>query len=494
MTARIALLAASAAIALTGCSGLAPSPMPAVELPTHLTVTEMPSATTGSPEFADRGQSLAGVASTSEPWWSAFGDPSLDSLVRQALAANPGLASAEASLRQARELAQAQASTLWPSASLGVSAVQAHDANAGVVNSAAPRSRMALVSASYSPDLFGADRFGVHAAQAQAEAARWQWVATRLSLEGAVLNAVVAETSLRKQQALLDRLVQIDAATLTIVRARESLGDLSRAAVWAQEQQVHDRRAQLASTQLQAAQAHDLLASLLGRAPASQAEPAVGFDALRLPDVALTLPGDVVLHRPDVQFASAQFRAADAQRQAAVASLLPTLALSGDAGYVADTVRHLLDPASVVWDLGASATQTLFDAGAQRHREAAARASRDAQAAQYQAVIVFAFKDVADDLEALRHDADASAEAVSRSDAAARQAAIATASQSLGEISQQDALVAEGLWVQMQLQQVQARASRLVDTVNLIVALGVDSAPPAVVQLSQDSSTTQTRP
>ena len=491
MTARIAFLAA---IAVTGCSGLAPSPMPAVELPAHLTATEMPSATAGSAAFADRSQSLVGVASMGEPWWSAFGDPSLDRLVRQALAANPGLASADASLRQARELAQAQASALWPTASLGVSAVQAHGANAGVVNSAAPRSRMALVSASYSPDLFGADRFGVRAAKAQAEAARWQWVATRLSLEGAVLNAVVAETSLRKQQALLERLVQIDVATLAIVRSREALGDVSRAAVWAQEQQVHDRRAQLAATQLQAAQAHDLLASLLGRAPASFAELAIDFDELRLPDIPLTLPGDVVLHRPDVQLASEQFRAVDAQRQAAVAGLLPTLALSGDAGYVADNVRHLLDPASLVWDLGASATQTLFDAGAQRHREAAARAATDAQAAQYQAAIVFAFKDVADDLEAFRHDADASAEAVSRSDAAARQAVIATASQSLGEISRQDALAAENQWVQMQLQQVQARASRLVDTVNLMVALGVDGAPPTVVQLSQDSLTTQTRP
>ena len=441
-------------------------------LPSRWTTSDLPSLTAGVGESQDRAQSLSEEHDLSAAWWSAFGGARVDMLIRGALAANPNMASATATLRQAHELTLAQSAALWPALSAGIGAVQAHGANAAVINSGAPRSRTALVSASYAPDFFGVNATNLASTKAQEEAARCQLDAARLTLEGATLNALATEKSALRIEQLTEHLVDIDAAVLAILRARESLGDVPSAAVWAQSQQLHDRRAQLAAARLQTAQARDLLASLLGDAPGNFVEPDIDFEQLTLPDVGPGMPGDVVERRPDVQMAAAQFRAANAAHQAAIAALLPQITISADAGDVSTTVRHLLDPASLVWDLSLSATQSLFDAGAQRHRVAAAQALADVQSSQYRATLVGAFKDVADGLEAVRHDAEADVEALARSQAAQRQFEIAARSEALGEISHQDVLAAQAQLIQMQLLHTQIRTGRLVDASNALVALG----------------------
>ena len=493
-------IAAMLACALAGCAGAPLPPLPNVPLPARWTATTMPAFTTGSTDVRDRAQSLAGAVDRRDDWWIAFGGSRVDALVRSALAGNLSVAAAAATLRQAHELTLAQSAGLWPTLSIGVGAVQAHGANATVINSGAPRSRTALLSGSYAPDLFGLGASNLASTRAQEDATRWQLEAGRLTLAGDVLNALTAEKSALRVEQLMQQLVGIDTDVLTIVRSRAALGDVATTAVWAQSQQVHDRQAQLATARLQTAQARDLLASLLGDAPANFVEPDIDFDELALPDLAPRLPGDVIGRRPDVQIAAAQLHAANAAQQAAIAALLPQVTLSSDAGYVSTTVKRLFDPASLVWDLGVSATQSLFDAGAQRHRIEAARALADAQSAQYRGALISAFKDVADGLEALRHDAEADVEAIARMQAAQRQLDIASTSHALGEISRQDLLGTRAQLIQMQILQVQARACRLVDSANLMVSLGgaLDDPPaqaattahrPLAIGMNSSSST-----
>ena len=51
-------------------------------------------------------------------WWKAFGSPKLDSLVEKALANNPQLPAARATLRQAQELTKAQQGYFYPTVGL----------------------------------------------------------------------------------------------------------------------------------------------------------------------------------------------------------------------------------------------------------------------------------------------------------------------------------------------------------------------------------------
>jgi outer membrane protein TolC len=127
------------------------------------------------------------------------------------------------------------------------------------------------------------------------------------------------------------------------------------------------------------------------------------------------------------------------------------------------------------WDLGASVTQPIFQGGTLLHKERAARAAYVQAAEQYRGVVVSAFQNVADTLNALQHDADALKSAATAADAAKvtldltrRQLETAAG----GETNQLALLNAEQTYQQSVVNLVQAQANRYADTAALFQALG----------------------
>jgi outer membrane protein TolC len=136
------------------------------------------------------------------------------------------------------------------------------------------------------------------------------------------------------------------------------------------------------------------------------------------------------------------------------------------------TLGDLFGPYTGFWDVGASLTQTLFDAGALLHKRRAAYAALDQAAAQYRAAVILACQNVADTLRALQADAD-----TLKADAEADRAAKATLDlarrqHELGTISFVAVLNAEQTYNQAEVALVQAQANRYSDTAGLFQALG----------------------
>jgi NodT family efflux transporter outer membrane factor (OMF) lipoprotein len=466
-------LAALALLAVAGCAGAPAFVAPDVATPERLSVAALPAVTAGTVDGPGRAQSLAGDRWACPAWWRGFGDPRVAQLVARALAKNPTIQGAQATLAQAHELALAQSAGRWPALDLGAAITRTHGAHATLIDNSAPGARTLLLSASYAPDLFGALARSAESAQAQEDAARWSLVASRLSLVGAVVDAAAAADAAARSERLLAQLAGLDQDVLRIVTARQQLGDQPMSAVWAQRQQVHDRASALAAARLQATRSQTLLASLVGGLPGDVApdEPAFTF---ALPDIPARLTGAAILQRPDVRIAGAQLHAADAAREAALAARFPQIALNAETGYGVGVAGALFSPVNLVWDLGASVTQSVFDAGARRHQAEAARALAQAQEAQYRATVLGAFKDVADALEAVRRDAEADAEAAERAESARRQWEIARQAQALGDSSRQDVLALQSAFLQNQILQLQARAARVADAADAFVALGGD--------------------
>jgi len=122
--------------------------------------------------------------------------------------------------------------------------------------------------------------------------------------------------------------------------------------------------------------------------------------------------------------------------------------------------------------VGASLTQTLFDAGELLHRRRAADAALDQAAAQYRAAVILACQNVADTLRALQADADALQASVTADRAARTTLELARRQNQLGAISQVAVLNAEQSYQQAQLAMVQAQANRYADTAGLFQSLG----------------------
>ena len=411
-------------------------------------------------------------------WWALFHSPALDELVRATLARSPTVAAAQAALRQATELRRAQQGAFFPTVDASYNASRqkiAHPlasplaSNADVFNLST-----AQLSVSYTPDLFGLNRREVESLQAQEQAQRWNVEATYLTLSANLVVAVIAEASLHAQFEATAKQIALQSEVLARFRELLRLGENSELDVAQQDAQLATLQATLPGLYKQMAQQRDLVSALAGLAPDAPGVPELRLDDLTLPDpLPLTLPSTLVDHRPDVLAAEAQLHGASADIGVAVANRLPQVTLGvNNWGSSVASLSGLFAPGTSFWTLAGAVAQPLFDGGALKHKEGAARAAYDQAEATYRSTVINAFQNVADALQAVQ--ADAAAEKATRHalELADRALAIARRQLELGDISALAVSQVEQSRQQSLVAHVQARAQRLQDAAALLQALG----------------------
>jgi NodT family efflux transporter outer membrane factor (OMF) lipoprotein len=409
-------------------------------------------------------------------WWTLFHSPPLNSLITQALAANPNLQAAQAALRQAQENVYAQRGTLFPTVtgSAALTREKISGAGFGIPGlSSIFTLGTASVNVSYAVDVFGGVRRQLESVEAQRDAQRFQLEATYLTLTSNVVVAAVQEAGVRAQITATEDIIKYESEQLTVLRHQFDLGGAAKAAVLAQAATLAQTRATLPPLQKQLAQTRDLLATLAGRFPSD--EPSERFDlaALTLPaELPVGVPAKLVEQRPDIRAAEAQLHAAGAQIGVATANQLPQLNLTGSFGSTAAPPGGLFAPGSGVWSLGGSLAQTIFDAGTLVHRKRAAVAAYDQAAAQYRGIVLSAFQNVADALRALQSDANALNAQVAAERAARDSLELSRQQFQLGATTYLSLLTAEQTFQQARISLVQAQANRYADTAALFQALG----------------------
>ena len=411
-------------------------------------------------------------------WWTMFQSPALDRLVAAALKGNPNVGAAQAALRQARELYSAQWTAYFPTLQGGFSADRSKFPTDTLTSpTTAPSSVYTLYTAqlslSYAPDVFGGTRRAVELAKAQAEVGRFQLEATYLTLTSNVVVTAVQEASLRGQIAATIRLLELQHQLTDTVQKQKGLGTASDLDVLAQQASEAQTAQTLPPLRKQLGQTRDALTALLGRLPAEEPAETFRLEDLTLPtELPVSVPSKLIEQRPDVRQAEANLHAASAADGMALANMLPQFAITGDLGSSALKLGQLFTPYTGFWDLGASLTQTLFDAGALIHRHRAADAALDQAAAQYRGAVILACQNVADTLRALQADADALKASVEAERAARTTLELSRRQLGLGTISQVALLNAETADRQAELAVVQAVANRFADTAGLFQSLG----------------------
>ena len=413
-------------------------------------------------------------------WWTLYRSPELSGLIDRALKSNPELSAAEAALRQAHELYAAQRTAYFPVVQGGFSGTRAKNALGTISNPTnLPQSDpyyslyTAQLTLSYSPDVFGVTRRSLEAARAGVAGTRFQYEAIYVTLTSNVVVTAVQEASLRGQIAATERLLQIQQQLTDTVRHQRMLGTASDLDLFAQESVQAQTAQTLPPLQKQLGQTRDALTALLGQLPADEPQETFHLEDLTLPaDLPVSLPSKLVEQRPDVRQAEENLHAASAQVGVALGNMLPQFSIDANLGSSALRLGQLFSPYTGFWDLGASLTQTLFDAGALVHRHRAAEAALDQAGAQYRSAVILACQNVADTLRALQSDAGA-LKAAAEAEAAARKTfELARHQRELGTISLVALMIAEQAYQQAELSLVQAQANRYADTAGLFQALG----------------------
>ena len=411
-------------------------------------------------------------------WWTLFRSPALDELVQQSLKSNPTLQAAQATLRQANENVAAQKGSFFPQVQGEYDFTRNRDPTGTLqptLNSGAPIYNLhtAQVSVSYMFDFFGLERREVESLQAQADSQRFQLEAAYLTLTSNVVTTAILEAAARAQIAATTEILNSERETARILRRQFELGSIAEIDVMGQDAAVANLEATLPPLEKQLAVQRHQLAALAGRFPNDEPRQKFELDGLTLPvEIPLSVPSELVRQRPDVLSAEAQLHVASAQLGVATANLFPQISLTATAGGTSTLFKQLFDSGNNYWSVGGSLTQTLFDGGTLIHERRAAAAALDAAGAQYRAVVLAAFQNVADSLTALQLDSNAVNANLKAEQAAADSLKAIRHNVELGLASYLALLTAEQTYNQAVLNLAQARANRYSDTAALLQALG----------------------
>ena len=339
-------------------------------------------------------------------WWEVFGDPELHALEEQVPAANQNLKIAEARLREARALVRFNRAALFPtiSAGVGASAIRG-SANRPFlppnVNAGSSGDLLFSLDMSYEIDLWGRVRRTVAAARHEAQATAADLETARLSLQAELAMDYFELRAADAQKQLLDETVKAFEAALQLTTNRFQGGAAPKSDVAQAQTQLETTRAQATDVTVQRAQLEHAIAILIGQPPAAFSLSPRSLDT-RPPDIPVSVPSRLLERRPDI--AAAERRVAEANEQIGIAkaAYYPTLMLNASVGFEGSSFGNLLNASSLLWAVGASITQTIFDGGRRRATSDAALAAYDATVAGYRQTTLTAFQQVEDNLAALR--------------------------------------------------------------------------------------------
>jgi len=418
------------------------------------------------------GQAIPGA------WWEVFRSASLDSVVRQAIAASPTLDAARATLAQAQQTVLEARAAYYPW--LDFAATAERQQGPAFVLGILPTGILPVFNlytlgptVSFSPDVFGATRRRAEQQAALAQNEAFELAAAQLTLTGNVVTEALTIASTRLQIRAARNIVADDEKNLALVEEKFQVGRVPSTDVLLAESQLTNDRALLPPLSQQLAAAEDALAVLVGKFPADWRQPDFELADFSLPaELPVSVPSSLVHQRPDILAAEAQLHAASAAIGVAVAQLYPTVTLSASVETAALFPSDLFQGSGLVWTLLGGVTNPIFHGGALKAQKQAAIDAFRASLATYRQTVLQAFGQVADNLRALGHDAQLIEATRHALDVADRSLELQRFSYAGGKTDILLLLDAERSDQQARLTYARAEAQRYIDSAQLFVAMG----------------------
>jgi multidrug efflux system outer membrane protein len=411
-------------------------------------------------------------------WWTLFGDSTLDDLEVKAMSANPTLkASVEHYQQSVAELGEAK-SAMMPSVGLGADGGRERiSGNRPVQDYALPSASTVQndmqvgIQASYEVDLFGRVRREVEAARANSEQSKADLQNMQLVVTAQVATTYFSLRELDEEIAVVDSTVDFQQKALTFVTHRYQDGDASALDVSQQQAELDSTTTQRELLNEKRARELHALATLTGT-PAPDFSLSAGAMPVTMPAIPVGVPSELLQRRPDIAASERAVAAANAKIGVARSAYYPNIVLTPEFGFESVATSSLFTASSVLWSLGGSAFENLFEGGKivsmNRFAEAGYRASVD----EYSEIVLKAFQEVGDGMSSLAYLGKAADESARATSSANRVLSISTERYKDGLANYLDVINAQqDLLVQQRLN-TQIRGDQLAQSVFLIKALG----------------------
>lgn len=411
-------------------------------------------------------------------WWAMFGDAQLNELAQQALAHNQNLVAAAEHLKQARLQVTVVSSAQLPALDMSVSdaryktSANRPQAVYGLPNTSVVQNNPQLgVAVNYEADLFGRVRRLVEGSRAAAEQASADFENTRLILMADLATNYFNLRELDREIAIVQKGVSLQERALEFIRARHELDYATGLDLAQQQALLETSQTQHKLLQNQRAALQNAIATLVGvAAPEFRLEPALLQPTV--PAMPVTLPSEILQRRPDIASAERAMAVANAGIGVARAAYYPAIMLQAGGGWDSNQWSNLLSAPSLMWSLGASMTEHLFDAGKTTANVNIAESAYVATVANYRQSVLVAMQEVQTGMDSLTLLAAASDRAQAAAQSSARALEIADARYTGGLDIYLNVITAQQTLLTSQRQAAQIQGQQLVNAVFLVKAMG----------------------
>lgn len=464
-----AIAAGLAAIVMSGCMDLK---IPANQRP------DTPEKTT----WAHAGRPVSASDTVDPQWWRSFDDAYLDSLIDKAIAGNVDIKVLAARIRVAgAEIGEVRAGAL-PSADLGAGAdfeKNTHQRLTKTINLG--------TQVNWDIDIWGKVEKGVQAQKAEYHASEADWRAGYLTLVAGVSSTYFQilqfDDQIEQEQKTLAKNKQI----LAIYQSMLAGGLVPQTEVLRQRAEINALANELIDLQRSRDLAENALATLVG-VPAGEFKMPVGHlrERVKLPEVPMGLPAQLLGRRPDV--VAAQYRVLESYDSIGAAKLaqLPSISLTGRGGTAAFALSDLFK--AFTFSFLPSINLPMFDPSVKAHIRTTEAQSEVAEQ-QYRQTVFAAFEEVENALVNLEAHKKQRRELQEQNAHLRVVAAQIEAQLKEGVVSQLEVLESERSLAAAELALVANHQQILTDTVTLYKAIG--GGWPAVVVENASSDATR---
>jgi NodT family efflux transporter outer membrane factor (OMF) lipoprotein len=421
-------------------------------------------------------------ASIKGKWWEMFKEPELDQLEDQLDINNQNIAQYFQNFMAARAQVSEARAGYFPTVTGNATLIKSGtggsagftNTTTGVTTSGSGHTFTEIslpIDVSWEPDLWGRIRNTVHEFQYAAQVS-----AADLENERLTEQADLAEYyfELRGQDALQDlynRTIAADKESLNLTRALAETGIDSDEDVAQAEVTLKNAEEAGAGIATNRAIYEHAIAMLIGK-PSSEFSMPVKNLTTPVPPIPVGVPSELLQRRPDIAAAERTMAQANALIGVEKAAYYPTLSLTGAGGVEGSALKTLFSVPALFWSLGASASETIFDAGLRKATVAQYTAQYNADVAAYKQAVLTAFQQVEDYIATLRVVSDQINREDAAIEAAQRYVNIATARYETGLDPYLNVMTAQLTLLSSQQTEVTLRVNEMTAAVELIQALG----------------------
>lgn len=406
-------------------------------------------------------------------WWKIYQDPTLNQLQEHLTISNQNLKIMLARYEGAIAQHNIARSELHPF--LVANGDSARQKNSNTISNPSGKplynDRLIATDFIYEIDLWQRIRNNVHANKYQMQASLTDIKAAELNLRTLLITNYFLLQAADQSLYVLNDLTLAYQKALDLTNNRFKEGIATIADVSQAQAQLENAKTLYTDKKLNRALYEHAIAILIGETP-SLFSLASSKQSTLIPIIGSDLPSTLLQRRPDIVSAEKAVMAANAKIGVAKAAFFPSFNLLGEAGYESASFRKLFNAQSLIWSLGPTVMQTLYDGGNIKGRLELAKADYRETVANYRQTVLNAFREVEDSL---------ASQNLLEKESVTQEAALKAASEALQQANYRyeggiatflDVVVSQNVALQTKLASIDLLSRRQIASVQLIKALG----------------------